>query len=186
MKNLRFRLVVLFRRAHLAIRFLGKSVTVHPSSWLSSRSIVSVRGGGSISIGRNCEIHPFSMLLTYGGDILIGDHCSVNPYTIVYGHGGVRIGNDVRIATHTVIIPANHNVETNDQPLHQSGVTARGIEIEDHVWIGAGSRILDGVRIGRHAVVAAGSVVTRSVAEGSTVGGVPARLIKQRNLGPAS
>ena len=53
-------------------------------------------------------------------------------------------------------------------------------------WIGAGSRILDGVRIGHHAVVAAGSVVTRSVAEGSTVGGVPARLIKQRNLGTAS
>jgi acetyltransferase-like isoleucine patch superfamily enzyme len=120
------------------------------------------------------------MILTYGGHIEIGDNCSVNPFTVIYGHGGVRIGEGVRIAAHTVIIPANHNIPTDGTPLHLSGFSAEGIEIDDHVWIGAGVRVLDGVKIGRNAVIAAGSVVTTSVPENATVAGVPARIIKQR------
>lgn len=120
------------------------------------------------------------MLMTYGGDIRIGDNCSVNPFAVVYGHGGVRIGNGVRIATHVVIIPANHTPSSGKQPIRQAPVTARGIDVEDDVWIGAGARILDGVRIGRNAVIGAGSVVTRSVPADATVAGVPARVIRQR------
>ena len=119
------------------------------------------------------------MIMTYGGDISIGDNCSLNPFAIVYGHGGVRIGDDVRIAAHTVIIPANHNVVADGQPLHLSGVSAIGIDIDTHVWLGTGSRILDGVTIGKNAVVAAGGVVTKSVAANETVAGVPARVISQ-------
>lgn len=131
-------------------------------------------------MGRNCEIHDFAMLLTYGGNIAIGDYCSVNPFTIVYGHGGVTIGNGVRIAAHTVLIPANHDASDVSQPLHASGVTAVGIVIEDEVWIGTGCRILDGVRVGHHAVIGAGSVVTRSIPANSTAVGVPARVISTR------
>lgn len=54
------------------------------------------------------------------------------------------------------------------------------IIVEDDVWIGAGSMILSGVKIGQGAVIAAGSVVVNSVAPYSIVGGVPARLIKYR------
>ena len=170
----------LARRIGYACRFLGRPVYVHPSSWISARSLVRVCSGGSITIGRNCEVHPFSMLMTYGGHICIGDNCSINPFTIVYGHGGVRIGDGVRIAAHTVIIPANHNPGSDGVPLHGSGVSGDGITIDDNVWVGAGSRILDGVRIHRNAIVGAGSVVTKSVAENATVAGVPARVISQR------
>ena len=135
-------------------------------------------GGGTITIGRNCEIHPFAMLLTYGGDIRIGDDCSVNPFTIVYGHGGVSIGDGVRIAAHTVVIPANHTPGTDGQAVKDAPVIARGIVIGNNVWIGAGSRILDGVEIGPNAVIGAGSVVTRPVPAGATVVGVPARLLE--------
>jgi acetyltransferase-like isoleucine patch superfamily enzyme len=54
------------------------------------------------------------------------------------------------------------------------------IYIEDDVWIGARSIILSGVRIGEGSIVAAGSVVTKSVPPYSIVGGVPARVIKSR------
>jgi acetyltransferase-like isoleucine patch superfamily enzyme len=120
------------------------------------------------------------MILTYGGDIAIGDDCSLNPFAIIYGHGGVRIADGVRIAAHTVIIPANHNVADDVTPLHKSGTSAEGIDIGANVWIGSGARILDGVHIGRRAIVGAGSVVTKAVPEGATVVGVPARVIRQR------
>jgi len=60
------------------------------------------------------------------------------------------------------------------------GITANGIIIGQDVWIGAGARILDGVKIGHGAVVAAGAVVTRSVQESVIVAGVPAKEIGRR------
>ncbi len=164
----------------LAIRFRGSSVTIDPTSWIAARSVIKVCGGGAIRIGRNCEIHPYSMILTYGGAIEIGDNCSLNPFAIVYGHGGVRIGNSVRIAAHTVIVPANHNPPSDGVPLHLSGATGKGIVIDDNVWLGAGCRVLDGVHLSRNVIVGAGSVVTRSVPENATVVGVPARVVRVR------
>jgi acetyltransferase-like isoleucine patch superfamily enzyme len=118
--------------------------------------------------------------MTYGGFIRIGDHCSVNPFCVLYGHGGLTIGNNVRIATCTVIIPANHVFSDLDIPIHKQGTTALGIVIEDNVWIGANVTILDGVRIGRGAVIGAGAVVTKDVDPLHVVGGVPACTIKVR------
>lgn len=160
-----------------ALRFSGKPVVVHPTSWVPRKCTISVAQGGSIRIGRHCELHNYTMILSYGGDISIGDHCSINPFSILYGHGGLSIGNGVRIAAQTVIIPANHIPGDDDKPLYQRGIAAVGIEIGDYAWIGAGCRILDGVRIGKHAVIGAGSVVTSSIPDRATAVGVPARVI---------
>jgi len=165
------------------LRFLGKSVTVSSGAWVSARSVIRVNSGGSIVIGRHCEIHPYSMLLTHGGDITLGHNCSVNPFTVIYGSGGAYIGNNVRIAAHVVIIPENHNPGTDAMPLRLSGKTLKGIRIDDNVWIGAGVRILDGVSIGRNAIIVAGSVVTHSIPANATAVGVPARVIKVRYAG---
>jgi acetyltransferase-like isoleucine patch superfamily enzyme len=169
-----------WRWLRYCISYAGQPISVDPSTSISRRSVLRVIDGGSIRIGRNCTLHDYAMILTYGGDITIGDDCSLNPFAIVYGGGGVRIGNGVRIAAHTVIIPANHRTGTDDVPLHLAGIVATGITIADHVWLGSGSRILDGVQIGRNAVVGAGSVVTRSVPDNTTVAGVPARPIQPR------
>ena len=95
------------------------------------------------------------------------------------GHGGVQIGDSVRIACHTVMIPANHVVGNSEKLLHESGVTSKGIIIESNVWIGSGCRILDGVHIGKNSVIAAGAVVNKSVDRNTVVGGVPAHIIKK-------
>ncbi|GAA1955129.1 acyltransferase [Agromyces allii] len=122
-------------------------------------------------------------MLPYGGSIRLGDNCTVNPYTVIYGHGGVQIGDNVRIATHSVIVSANHVFSDPDQPIYQQGVTAEGIVIEDDVWIGANVTILDGAHIGHGCVVAAGSVVRGHHAPMSVLGGTPARVLKKRNAG---
>jgi acetyltransferase-like isoleucine patch superfamily enzyme len=77
----------------------------------------------------------------------------------------------------------NHVYTDPDTPIRLQGVTRRGIVVEDDCWIGAGSMILDGVRISRGCVVAAGAVVTRDVPPYSVVAGVPARVIKSRRPG---
>jgi acetyltransferase-like isoleucine patch superfamily enzyme len=176
------RVLLRMRRWTRALRFAGRSISVHPSTWIAHRARLSDRGGGAISIGKNCEIHPYARMLTYGGEIREGDDGSLNPFAIIYGYGGVHIGCGVRIAAHTVIVSANHVVSRAGEPFHQSGVTGRGVRVEDNVWIGASAVILDGVTIGRNSIVAAGSVVTRPVPAHSTVAGVPARVIATRGV----
>jgi acetyltransferase-like isoleucine patch superfamily enzyme len=105
----------------------------------------------------------------------MSDHSSLNHFAVAYGHGGLVIGSGVRIGAHTTIIPFNHIPGDDAQPLYQKGITAKGITISDYAWIGAGVRVLDGVEIGAHAIVGAGSVVNRNVDAGVTVAGVPAR-----------
>jgi acetyltransferase-like isoleucine patch superfamily enzyme len=150
------------------------------SSHVSRRAVLDTSSGGNIRIGEHCCIHEFAMLLTYGGEIRIGDFTSVNPFCILYGQGGLIIGNSVRIAAQTVIIPSNHNYADTERWIHGQGNTSLGIRIEDDVWIGAGARVLDGVTVGRGAIVGSGAVVTRNVPPFAVVGGVPARIIKYR------
>jgi acetyltransferase-like isoleucine patch superfamily enzyme len=134
-----------------------------------------------IIIGDNTIIQPMTYFETgRGGQIELGQSNSVNPYCVIYGHGGLVTGNFVRIASQTVIIPANHIFDNPDQPIARQGLSKRGIKIENDVWIGSGCRILDGVKIGGGSVIAAGAVVNRDVAPSSVMGGVPAKLLKMR------
>ena len=135
---------------------------------------------GRIEIGEGTIIQPFAFLHTHAGLIRLGKDCSVNSYAVLYGEGGLEIGDHVRIAAHTVIVPGNHQFERSDIPISQQGLTHKGIKIEDDVWIGAGVKILDGVQIARGCVIGAGSVVTRSTEPYGVYVGAPARRIKNR------
>lgn len=138
--------------------------------------------GGSITLGAGTVIQPRAYLDTgKDGHITLGERNSINPYCVIYGHGGLTTGAFVRIAAHTVIIPANHVFDDPTVPITRQGLRKQGIAIGDDVWIGAGCQILDGVTIGNGAVIAAGSVVNRAVEPFTVVGGVPARVLKRRN-----
>ena len=139
-----------------------------------------VRMEGNVQIGSNTDIHPYVQLLASGGKILIGDNCSVNHFSIIYGHGNCIIGNNVRIAAHCVIIPANHCYNRRDIPIYRQGLVTKGIVIEDDVWIGANVTVLDGVHIGTGAIIGAGATVTKDVLPYSVNGGVPSKLLKMR------
>lgn len=148
---------------------------------IRKHAVIDCARSGTISIGARTVIFPYAMILSYGGSITIGENCTVNPFCVLYGHGrGLIIGNNVRIATHTVIIPANHVFDDPGSPITEQGLVSKGISIGDDVWIGAGCRILDGVTIGNGAVLAAGAVVHRDVKEFTVVGGVPAVEIGRR------
>ncbi|GAA5085377.1 hypothetical protein GCM10025760_04190 [Microbacterium yannicii] len=111
------------------------------------------------------------------GDLLTGADCSINPYTVIRGR--VTMGDGVRIGAHTSILGFNHSMESGT-PVFRQPLTSKGIEIGDDVWIGSHVVILDGVRVGSHAVLAASAVVTKDVPAGAVVGGNPARFIRWR------
>jgi acetyltransferase-like isoleucine patch superfamily enzyme len=122
------------------------------------------------------------MLLARGGEIALGDCCSVNPYTILYGKGGLTIGNNVRIAAHCTIMTSSHNFADINIPIKDQGLSSQGVIIEDDVWIGAGVRVLDGVRVARGAIIGAGTVITRNVEPLTINAGVPSRVINVRGV----
>ena len=136
---------------------------------------------GSIVIGKNVVIKNNVSLLTYSGKIIIGDNTSINPYTIIYGHGDVKIGKNVMIAAQSIIVSSNHNFDNTSIPMNQQGVSSKGIHISDDVWLGANVKVLDGITIGKGAIIAAGSVVNKNVPDYAIVAGVPAKIIKHRN-----
>lgn len=160
--------------------FTNPKISVGANVRIAQNAKVQVRYGGEITIEENTELLDGVLVLTYGGKIKIGKNCSINPYTIIYGHGGTTIGDNVLIAGQCMIIPNTHKFAEKETLINQQGNKAIGITIEDDVWISHGCSILDGVVIGKGAVVAAGSVVNKSVEPYTVVGGVPAVKIKKR------
>lgn len=139
--------------------------------------------GGAVELGDWVSIYRDAILQTgYGGSISIGAHSSVQPRCILSSYvGPIQIGQHVMIAAYSVFYSYNHGIAPGvfikEQPLQSRG----GIVVEDDVWIGARAIVLDGVRIGKGAVVGAGSVVTKDVPAGAVVGGSPLRILKWRD-----
>ena len=177
-------------QVHCMARFGGYPANMHfgERAIVDAFAYVYCHREGEVRIGEGSYVGDHAIVHTghAGGRVRIGRNSTLQSFTILYGHGGVTIGDGVRIAAHCVIIPANHRFEDPLRPIHEQGLSCRGIRVEDDVWIGAGSTILDGVVIGAGSIVAAGSVVNADVAPGSIVGGVPAKTIRARTASAGS
>ena len=128
-------------------------------------------------LGEYSVIEDFSTINNAVGDVLVGNRTRVGMGNTIIGP--VRIGNHVNLAQNITVSGLNHNFQDVSVTIDQQGVSTVPITIKDNVWIGANSVILPGVTIGEHVVVAAGSVVTRSVPDYSVCAGSPARVIKK-------
>jgi carbonic anhydrase/acetyltransferase-like protein (isoleucine patch superfamily) len=130
-----------------------------------------------LSLGDRTYVSAHSYLW---GDVQVGADCTLNPFTEV--RGVVRIGDGVRIGAHTSILGFNHSTST-EEPIHAQPLVFAGIDIGDDVWIGSHVVILDGVTIGSHCIIGAGSVVTKDMPDWSVVVGNPARRVRDRRTG---
>lgn len=153
------------------------SCLIHPGAKIHPR-------GGEIRFGEHCIVADGAIIQ---GNVIMGSDCSVQAYTIIVGpgkrgdeSGQVTIGDGVRIASHGMLIAANHIFEDATQPIRGQGLQCEPITIESDVWVGGRVNITAGVSIGSGSVIAAGAVVTKDVPKMSVVAGVPAKLIRQR------
>lgn len=108
--------------------------------------------------------------------VRIGAHTSIGDHAILDGRGGLTIGDSVNFSTGVWVWTAEHDVNAVD-----FAYTSAPVVIEDYAWVSCRAVILPGVTVGKGAVVAAGAVVTKSVAPYDIVGGVPAKKIGERS-----
>jgi acetyltransferase-like isoleucine patch superfamily enzyme len=114
------------------------------------------------------------LYLNYGKHTTIGKNVFINFDCVFLDLGGITIEDHVLIAPKVSLLSEGHPLSPNDR---QSLVPGR-IHIKRNAWIGAGATILPGVTVGENAVVAAGAVVSKNVANNTVVAGIPAKEVK--------
>lgn len=136
------------------------------NNWKIGKDVVLAEGSMITSREPNCN-----------GILCIGDHTRIGNEVIIDLSYNVTIGNNVAVGPRCIIYSHDHDYLENS--IRWKGTPkVSSVTIEDGVWIGANVTLLSGVTIGECSVIAAGSVVTKSVPANVIYGGVPARLIK--------
>ena len=130
-------------------------------------------------IGEKSLVEDFSTLNNAVGPISIGNNTLIGMSNVIIGP--VQIGDNVLLAQNVVCSGLNHGYEDPNEPITKQKHNTQTITIKNDSWIGANVVVTAGVTIGKHAVVAAGSVVTKDVPDYTIVGGNPAKPIKAYN-----
>ena len=149
---------------------------------------VIVRGAGYIKAGKDVFVDHRAYLNVNNvngepGSITLGDNVEIGPFSVIWGGGGVTLGSDVHLGAHVHItsmegeqVPA----ESFD-PRKRLGINRAPVVIGNHVLICSNAVVVPGVTIGHHAMVGAGAVVTEDVPAYALVAGVPARIVRYNN-----
>lgn len=127
--------------------------------------------------GRNVNVES-GATFGRGEKLRIGNNSDLGINCRVWGD--VTIGDDTFMGPDVFILTGDHGFSSKDIPMRLQDGKQAPVVIGSDVWIGTRVIILKGVRIGDHAVIAAGSVVTKSVPEWAIVGGNPAKVIRFR------
>jgi len=178
------------------LKQINRQVTNNGGTFFSSASVSNMKNDSSkIVIGKGTYIRGELSVFNYGGQIIIGENGYIGEQTKITSGESIQIGNNVLIS---------HNVNIVDSTAHELDYIERAeafrnlikfgppefksqtistdpIIIGDDVWINFNVIILKGVKIGRGAIIAAGSVVTKDVPPFVLVGGNPAKQLKELN-----
>ncbi len=110
--------------------------------------------------------------------VRIGDRCLIGRGSGLVGHLAIDIGDDVWTGQYVYITDQNHGYDDPLLPISKQSQPERPVIIGDGSWLGHGTVVLPGARIGRHVVIGANSVVTGEIPDYSVAVGAPARVIR--------
>lgn len=191
-------LKILFNNPYRFIKKHNKNFAVGKSV-LTKSFLVDLSGSNNfVKIGNGCVLMNRIIFEANSGQVSIGDNTFIGGDTKIISHNNVTIGNNVQISWNVTIY--DHDGNSTDLKERRkavnsyyknymngdiigefdwSKVNSSPIIIEDDAWIGFNSIILKGVRIGKGAIIGAGSVLTKDAEEFCVYGGNPARLLKR-------
>lgn len=115
-------------------------------------------------------------------NLRLGSNVSIHPMCYIDSLGGITIESNVSIAHATTILSTEHLYDNLELNIKDQGYKYDRTVIESNVWIGAGVRILAGSKVSSGSIIAAGAVVKKTVPINSIYGGIPAKLIKLRDV----
>jgi acetyltransferase-like isoleucine patch superfamily enzyme len=150
--------------------------------FLGRRLQLQVGRGGRIRFGRFVWIGDGTKIRCHEGQVEIGAKTVLGQDCTISAYKHVRIGEQCVIADRAMFIDFDHGVVDVERPIREQGIYKRDVEIGANCWIGYGACILRGVRVGDNAIVGTNSVVTRDVPANAVVGGVPAKVIRMRDV----
>lgn len=158
----------------------GKNLILDDNVSINALSVNGIQFGDHVSIARDSILFCTGVIAQQGTGITIGHRTGIGARAFIAGQGGVTIGNDVITGPNIQIFSENHNFDDTAVIIKDQGVSKQPTIIGNNCWLGGGITILAGVTIGDGCVIAANSVVTKSVPANSVVAGVPAKVIKTR------
>jgi acetyltransferase-like isoleucine patch superfamily enzyme len=171
--------------------YIAPSATIHhPNLQLGAHvfigdrvTIFQAKNGGPVELAERVRLHNDICIETGdGGSLKIGADTSIQPRCQFSAYKApIQIGCNVQIAPSCAFYPYAHGIAPGELIMKQPLQTKGGIMIDDDAWLGFGAIVLDGVRIGKGAVVGAGAVVTHDVPDGAIVVGAPARVVNMRS-----
>lgn len=162
---------------------IGRDVSFHFTSRVSRQRAPRISLGNSVRLLERTWLSPATDDPIGEPIIVIDDGCSIGSGSVISGKNRVHLERDILIGQHVIIQDHNHAYEDIEVPIIRQGITEGGrIRIGEGSWIGRGAAILCSrgeLTIGRHCVVSANSVVTRSIPDYSLAFGMPATVIRQ-------
>lgn len=178
---------MLFRLFNSAGNFARKRYWAYYLARLGSKANLGVgfraHGSESIEIGDffNCD-RLCTLNASMDGAIYIESHVSLASNVTINAacQGLIKICDEVMIGPNSVLRSSDHGFSLIDVPMRKQPHQPGFIRISRNVWLGANVTVVGNVNIGQGAIVGAGSVVTKDVEPYAIVGGVPAKLIRQR------
>lgn len=156
----------------------GKYLKIGDNVYISALGQNGITFGNNVGIGAYSRIIVSTSLNNLGKYITIGNNVGIGEFAYLGGAGGLEIGDDCIIGQYLSCHPENHNFSKTNELIRLQGTTRKGIKIGSNCWIGSKVTVLDGVTIGDNCVIAAGSVITKSLPPNCVIGGVPAKVIK--------
>lgn len=127
-------------------------------------------------IGHGTKVRVHEGAVSIGAKTVIGQECTISAYQ------HISIGRECVIADRAMFIDFDHGVVEVERPIRLQGIYKRDVRVGNNVWIGYGACILRGVTVGDNAIIGTNAVVTKDVPANAVVAGVPARVIRRRQV----
>ena len=161
-------------------RFGTGSVICFPPNTIFNEQFIEIGEGTMIGphVTLSAGMVPGQSCVTYPV-VRIGDRCLIGKGSGIVGHLAIEIGDDVWTGHHVYITDQNHGSENIDLPISRQSMPEEPVVIGAGSWLGHGTVVLPGARIGRHVAVGANSVVTGDLPDFCVAVGAPARVVRR-------